>query len=106
MCENRGQVNSDTPKRISRAEYAFFFHILPEHHERLDGSGYPKGLKGEEISRNAKIVMIADVIDEITTDRSYRGTLEMSDAFMKIREIMGKFSEELIDLLERIINPI
>ncbi len=78
--------------------------IVIEHHERLDGSGYPKGLKGDEISRNAKIVMIADVIDEVTTERPYRGTLGMDDAFMIVRENKRKFSQELIDLLEKIIN--
>ena len=41
--------------------------IVLQHHERLDGSGYPNGLKGDEISQNAKIVMIADVADSITS---------------------------------------
>lgn len=77
--------------------------VIMEHHERLDGSGYPEGLIGDEISLNAKIVMIADVIDEITTERSYRGTLEISDAFMIIKENKGKFSDELIETIEKII---
>lgn len=77
--------------------------VIMEHHERLDGSGYPEGLIEDEISLNAKIVMIADVIDEITTERSYRGTLEISDAFMIIKENKGKFSDELIETIEKII---
>ncbi|NIU02105.1 MAG: HD domain-containing protein, partial [Nitrosopumilaceae archaeon] len=42
------------------------------HHERWDGNGYPRGLKGNEIPLSAKIVAIADVYDALTTDRVYK----------------------------------
>jgi response regulator RpfG family c-di-GMP phosphodiesterase len=45
---------------------------LAEHHERLDGSGYPLGLKGEQISQMGRIVSVADVFDAMTSDRPYR----------------------------------
>lgn len=80
--------------------------VIMEHHERLDGSGYPRGIKGDEISRNAKIVMIADVIDEITSGRTYRGPMEMEDAFIIVKENKEKLSQELIELLEKILNSL
>ncbi|OPX40884.1 MAG: hypothetical protein B1H13_05095 [Desulfobacteraceae bacterium 4484_190.3] len=46
--------------------------IIRQHHERLDGSGYPFGLKGEDILLEAKILAIADSYDAMTSNRSYR----------------------------------
>ena len=48
-----------------------------QHHERYDGKGYPKGLKGEEIPLTARIVMVADAIDSMMHARPYRGALQM-----------------------------
>ncbi|HJQ31849.1 MAG TPA: HD domain-containing phosphohydrolase [Pyrinomonadaceae bacterium] len=47
--------------------------VVAQHHERWDGSGYPLGLKGEEIDLNARIFAVADAFDAITSDRVYRG---------------------------------
>ncbi len=47
-------------------------HIAYQHHERMNGSGYPRGLPGERIHRFAQIAMVADVYDALTSDRSYR----------------------------------
>jgi len=58
-------------------------HALPaiiEHHERLDGSGYPLGLKGEQISLMGRIVAVADVFDALTTDRPYRKAMDREAA--------------------------
>lgn len=57
--------------------------IAAEHHEKYDGTGYPRGLKGEEINYFARIVAIADVYDALTTDRVYRKAMKPYDA-MKI----------------------
>lgn len=54
--------------------------IAAEHHEKVDGSGYPKKIKGKEISYFAKIVAVADVYDALTTNRSYRGAMLPYDA--------------------------
>ncbi len=53
--------------------------IILSHHERLDGSGYPKGLNDEEIHKYAKIVAIADVFDALTSDRIYRNRWSIND---------------------------
>jgi putative nucleotidyltransferase with HDIG domain len=60
--------------------------IVEQHHERLDGSGYPKGLKGLEISLEAYIIAVADTFDAITTDRPYRAALPISHALSELRK--------------------
>lgn len=78
--------------------------IVLQHQERLDGSGYPKGLRGDEICRNAKIVMIADAFDAITSGRPYREPEETGAAIEILRDKEGRYSQELITLLEQILG--
>jgi len=63
------------------------------HHEKFDGSGYPYGLKGEEISMEARIVTIADVFDSLRTRRPYRAACTSA----QVREIMGEMSQAFFD---------
>ncbi|MDD2373047.1 MAG: HD-GYP domain-containing protein [Syntrophomonadaceae bacterium] len=60
--------------------------IIRNHHERLDGSGYPDGLQGDEIPLEARIVSIVDVFDALTTDRSYRPAMSIEAALTIIRQ--------------------
>jgi len=78
--------------------------IVMQHYERLDGSGYPKGLKGDEICRNAKIVMIADSVDSTTYNRPYRQPQTMDVAIKKLRDEKEKYPQEFISLLEKILG--
>ena len=59
------------------------------HHERLDGNGYPDGLKGDEIPPGAKIVTLADSFDAMTTDRPYRKRLPLADVLADFRANTG-----------------
>jgi response regulator RpfG family c-di-GMP phosphodiesterase len=68
------------------------------HHERWDGSGYPKGLKGAEIPLSARIVAIADVYDALTTERSYKKALSHEDTLAIMRNESEKFDPELFKL--------
>ncbi len=63
------------------------------HHEKYDGSGYPYGLKGEEITLEARIVAIADVFDSLRTRRPYRAACTSR----QVREIMREMSEAFFD---------
>ncbi len=66
-----------------------FRNVLPiirHHHEKQDGSGYPDGLKGEQIPLTARILQIADIYDALTTDRPYRTALPPEKAFAIMRE--------------------
>ena len=64
--------------------------VVAEHHERLDGSGYPKGLKGEEIALEARIVAVADVVEAITSHRPYRAALGLEVALAEIGRQRGR----------------
>lgn len=54
--------------------------IIRSHHERMDGGGYPDGMKGEDIPRAARITAVADAYDAMTTDRPYRGGMSNAEA--------------------------
>jgi putative two-component system response regulator len=92
---------------------SFFYPDLPEgvfaHHERWDGSGYPRGLTGEAIPVQARIVMIADAFDAITHRRRYRRAQRIDDGVRAIEEGSGtRFDPMLVavflapDVLERV----
>lgn len=70
------------------------------HHERIDGSGYPFGLKGAEIPLGAKIISVADCFDAITTDRPYQRRKTLPHAFAILEEMSGTcLDESLVTLL-------
>jgi HD-GYP domain-containing protein (c-di-GMP phosphodiesterase class II) len=59
------------------------------HHEALDGSGYPKGLRGENIPIEARIVAVADVFDALTSNRPYKRAWSNDAAFEAIHKLAG-----------------
>jgi len=63
--------------------------IVIQHHERVDGSGYPRGLKGEEILIEARIVAVADVVEAMATHRPYRPALGIEAALEEIEKNKG-----------------
>ncbi len=74
--------------------------IAQSHHEKWDGTGYPYGLKGEEIPLSARIVAIADVFDALTTKRPYKEPFTFDETFAYLIEGKGQhFDPYIIDLL-------
>lgn len=74
------------------------------HHERWDGSGYPRGLKGEEIPLAARIFSVVDVWDALTSDRPYRAAIPPEEASQYLREQSGIFFDpEIVLTFEKII---
>jgi putative two-component system response regulator len=73
--------------------------IVRHHHERLDGSGYPDGLRGEDVPVLAQIVSIADAYDAITTTRPYRAALSPERAYEELRQDVadGKRRRDLVE---------
>ena len=71
--------------------------IIRNHHERWDGTGYPDGLKGEDIPFAARILCVADVYDALTTARSYRDSLSHSRAAEVMRASEGQFDPMLLE---------
>jgi len=60
------------------------------HHERLDGTGYPRGLKADQIPLGAKIISVADCFDALTTDRPYQRGKRPVDALQTMRHLVGR----------------
>ena len=64
--------------------------VAHQHHERMDGSGYPRGLKGEDILLEARILAVADVVESMASHRPYRPTLGIGKALEEIEKNAGK----------------
>src|SRR6266566_367126 len=96
IAEFRGRVQTD----------------IRNHHENYDGTGYPDGLTGEAIPIGARIIMIADTIDAMTTDRPYRKALSLSKALEELAKYAGRqFDPRLVELvsespgIRRLLGP-
>lgn len=76
-----------------------------QHHERLDGSGYPKGLKGSDILMEARIIAVADVVEAISSHRPYRPALGMNVAMHEISKGRGTvYDAEAVDTCIKLVN--
>lgn len=79
--------------------------LVRHHHELYDGSGYPDGLKGEEIPLLARILTIADIYDAITTDRPYRKMMSRDDAIKELRSYAGnKLDPKLVEIFIELVT--
>ena len=86
-------------------ELAPLVPIIRHHHEWYDGTGYPDGLKGEDIPFGARVISIADAYDTMTTTRNYRDIVSQEEAFEELRRCSGtQFDPELVELLCRAMN--
>lgn len=83
----------------SSIEFSELARYVLEHQERWDGKGYPKRLKGEEISIQARIIGVADAFDAMTCDRAYRKGLSVEEAVSEIRKCAGtQFDPEVANV--------
>lgn len=79
--------------------------IVLFHHERMDGKGYPMGLRGEEIPIKARIVAVADAFDAMTSQRTYRGSQDIDYAVNEItRNIGTQFDEDVVNAFLKVIS--
>jgi diguanylate cyclase (GGDEF)-like protein len=94
----------DGAELLARTFMAAAAPIVAQHHERLDGSGYPLGLSGDEILLEAFIVSVADTYDAMTSDRPYRRALSNDVAIAELRRLRGAaFPPAVVDALERVL---
>ena len=78
--------------------------IAAAHHERLDGRGYPKGLRGEEIAFESRILMVADIFDALTASRPYRDAMPVSRALAIMRaDVETAMDPACFEALERAV---
>lgn len=94
IIKNHPQAGYEILKEI---EFSYpIAKIILQHHERLDGSGYPNGLRGKEILLEAKIVSVADVVEAMASHRPYRASLGVEFALKEIERYKGVWYEESI----------
>ena len=78
--------------------------VCLHHHEKMDGSGYPKGLSGEQITRMARMGAICDVYDAITSTRAYKQAWDPSASIQRMSQWKGSFDPELFQSFVRCIG--
>ncbi|HCL90787.1 MAG TPA: HD-GYP domain-containing protein [Candidatus Atribacteria bacterium] len=79
--------------------------IVLQHHERLDGSGYPRGLKGEDIIIEARIIGVADVVEAMSSHRPYRPALGVDAALEEISKNKGiLYDPEAVDICIKLVR--
>jgi diguanylate cyclase (GGDEF)-like protein/putative nucleotidyltransferase with HDIG domain len=87
------------------AQVEFPYPVVPivrAHHEKWDGSGYPDGLRGEEIPIGARILAVVDCLDALASDRRYRRALPLEEAMKVVESESGKaFDPRVVDILSR-----
>ena len=97
--ENGYQILKDVEFPLPIAE------IIREHHERMDGSGYPLGLKGENILPEARILAVADVLEAMASHRPYRASLGLEEAIREIETHRGSlFDADAVDAMLRLFR--
>ncbi len=79
------------------------YQLILYHHENFDGSGYPEGLKGEQIPLGARIIHIADAFEAMTSNRPYRSSLGKEEAIKRLNESSGKqFDPTIVEAFMRL----
>ena len=90
---NGYQILRAADRYSNLAEYAM------SHHERIDGKGYPNGIKGEDIPLFSRIISVADAFEAMTSDRPYRKAIKKAEAIEELKAHAGtQFDEEIVDL--------
>ncbi|MEA4926624.1 MAG: PAS domain S-box protein [Syntrophomonadaceae bacterium] len=79
--------------------------IILQHHERMDGSGYPRGIKGDEILLEARVLSVADVVEAMASHRPYRPALGLDKALAEIRGNAGRlYDENVVNACVRVVE--
>jgi HD-GYP domain-containing protein (c-di-GMP phosphodiesterase class II) len=86
-------------------DFAFCSKAILAHHERMDGSGYPAGLKGEHIPLESRIISVAEAFDDMVTQRPYRENVSLKDAVKELTKNSGtQFDPEIVNALKKVIS--
>lgn len=95
-------------KMLSRTnEYSRLAPGVLHHHERIDGKGYPNGLKGEQIPLESKIIAVCDAFDAMTTERPYKNKLSIEEAIEELKANSGtQFEPEIVEVfISKVLMP-
>jgi len=105
LIKEHPQLGYDMVKHISKFRKNGILDMILYHHERYDGAGYPRGLKGEEIPLAARIMAVADSFDAITSNRIYREGMDQESAIQELCNNKGtQFDPEVVDRFVKILR--
>lgn len=95
----------DGAEMVKNSYYYELAPIIAQHHERLNGSGYPYGLRGAEIQLESRIIAVSDSFDAMTEDRVYRKALEDHAAIDELKKMAGThYDQEVVNAFEQILK--
>ncbi len=95
----------DGADMLRKTAYKKLADIVEQHHERINGRGYPFGLKADEILLEAKIIGVCDTFDAMTEDRSYRKAYTSEYAMEEIRNLSGiQYDPEVVEAFEKVLQ--
>ena len=101
------RYGADILRSTKIAHFTLAAEVVEQHHERYDGSGYPRGLRGNEITIEAAIVGVVDSFDAMTSGRVYSKARPKADALAEIKQLRGiKYHPEVVDCFLSIVEEI
>jgi len=88
---------------VPKKYWSIFEDAATKHHENIDGSGYPKGLKGDEIPQIARLIHVAESYVSLSSRRNYRQTMDKETAIQKLKEQPDLYDTMVVDVLNEIV---
>lgn len=88
---------------VPKKYWSVFEDAAMKHHENIDGSGYPHGLKGDEIPQIARLIRVAESYDSLSSKRSYRGAMDKETAVNTLKEQPGIYDTEVVEALDKLV---
>lgn len=88
---------------VPKKYWNVFEDAAMKHHENIDGTGYPKGLKGDEIPQIARLIRVAESYVSLSSRRSYRGAMDKESAVAALCEQENLYDKDVVDVLEQIV---
>ncbi len=88
---------------VPKKYWSVFEDAAMKHHENIDGTGYPNGLKGDEIPQIARLIRVAESYVSLSSKRSYRGAMDKETAVNTLKEQPGLYDLEVVEALDKIV---
>ncbi len=88
---------------VPKKYWSVFEDAAMKHHENMDGSGYPNGLKGDEIPQVARLIHVAESFVSLSSKRSFRDAMDKETAVQKLRDQPDLYDQEVVDALDKIV---
>ena len=105
LIKEHSQVGYDIMKDIDFSQP--IAQVILQHHEKMDGSGYPQGISGENIIQEARILAVADTVEAMVSHRPYIPAIGMDKAFEEISQNRGiLYDPEVVDVCMKLFNNV